>query len=168
MTFQSFPKPVKKIKDFMAESKRRNDKLREKYLQSIKNGILRPKKKVVKKKRVKLPTIRKLILHADKLFSLFIRNRDKRCVLCGTTLNLTCGHLIKRGKKAVRWSEINCFCLCSGCNYRDNFDHDIYVAWFIRKYGEENYLYLVERSRGVFKPSREYLNAIIKQYEDKS
>ena len=168
MTFQSFPKPVKKIKDFMAESKRRNDKLREKYLQSIKNGILRPKKKVVKKKRVKLPTIRKLILHADKNFSVFIRQRDLRCVLCGSTTQLTNGHLIKRGKKSVRWDDKNCNCLCMGCNYKDNFEHDHYVVWWINKYSPLKYEQLVERSKGIFKPSREYLNAIIKQYEDKS
>lgn len=161
MTQILFPKP-KTIKPTQYEkfkAKMLKDKeIRAKYL------TLRRKKPTLRKKRVKLPSIRSLITKADKLFSVFVRNRDKKCVLCGKAINLTNGHLVKRGKKSVRWDEVNCNCLCMACNYRDNFDHDIYVSWFLREYGEAMYQDLVERSRGVFKPNREYLNGIISKY----
>lgn len=164
----SFPKPVKVKESQLAKAYRQAREHREKMW--AKPPIFILKRKLVKKKskRVKLPSIRKLILKADKLFSLFIRQRDLKCVLCGSTSSLTNGHLVKRGKKQVRWDELNCHCLCMGCNWKDNFDHDVYVLWFIKNYGALPYQDLVEKSRGVFKPSREYLLEIIKRYETKS
>jgi 5-methylcytosine-specific restriction endonuclease McrA len=139
-------------------------KVIEKELKQAKYPRVVPKVKRKKVKRVKLPSTRKLIRECDRLFSLFIRQRDKSCVLCGSTTNLTNGHLIKRGKKSVRWDEMNCNCLCMGCNYKDNFDHDVYVQWWILKYGVGAYFNLIERSRGILKPSREFLSNIITKY----
>lgn len=137
----------------------------EKILRYRENHIEKLKlKKKEKKKRKALPSIRSLIRIADRVFSIFIRRRDGRCVLCGSTSNLTCGHLIKRGKKRVRWDERNCNCLCSGCNYRDNFDHDIYVLWWINRYGLEEYKWMVVISKPLYKPTRDELNSIILKY----
>ena len=125
----------------------------------------RPLKATLRKKRVKLPSIKKLIKQADILFARYIRTRDmERCVLCGSTRNPNCGHLIKRSKKPTRYSEINCSCLCSGCNYKDNFDHEPYVLWFINKWGAEKYKLLYEYSQEFHKWTREELLDIIKKY----
>lgn len=145
-TFQfiAFPKPIKKVKV-------------PKYL-----------RRTVKKagKRKKLPSISSLKKKADNLFSLFIRERDKRCVIGGGKCrgSLQCGHLIKRGKMATRYDEVNCNCLCEYHNYLDNFDHDIYVSWFLRNYGALMYQDLVERSRGIRQMKRLDFMDIISKY----
>lgn len=95
-------------------------------------------------------SLKKLVTKADELLSVFIRKRDGKCVLCGATTKLTNGHLIKRGKKPVRWSPENCFCLCSTCNYRDKVDSDYhgrYVAWYVEKFGLSAYTHLEELAR---------------------
>jgi len=135
-------------------------------------GVVKKELKRAKKskriKRIKLPTIHSLVLKADQKFAAYIRNRDgNKCILCGSTKNPTCGHLIKRGKKATRWDEVNCNCLCSGCNYKDNFEHDHYVLWFLREYGQPMYEDLLERSKCIVKLNREYLTKIIEQYDIK-
>lgn len=156
--FRSFQKPVK-VKETPYERAKRY------RLNTLKKLTKRPTRVVKRKKRVKLPKLSTLMRKADSLFSQFIRVRDKKCVLCGTVKNLTAGHLIKRGKKSVRFDETNVNCLCSVCNYKDNFEHDIYVAWWLRQYGSTPYQDLVDRSRIMKKVTREWLNQIITKYE---
>ena len=141
----------------------------ERMLERAKNKRVAVKVKRKAKKRVKLPSIRKLVLKADQVFARFIRERDgNKCVLCGSTNNPTCGHLIKRGKKPTRYSEMNCNCLCMGCNYKDNFEHDHYVMWFIKQYGVEKYEMLIELSKEFHKWTREELLEIISMYDNKT
>ena len=131
----------------------------------------RPKKTIRENmKKTKLIPFNKLVAKADRIFSLYIRKRDSRCVLCNSTTNLQCGHLFKRSKKSVRWNEINCNTLCNGCNYRDNFDHDHYVNWFLKKYGERKYaqLYLKAQKVKKFAHDRHALEIIIKKYSSYS
>lgn len=133
----------------------------------IKKPLKRAYKRKVKplKKRIKLPSIPSLVKKADIVFAKYIRERDgNRCVLCGSTKNPTCGHLVKRGKKTTRYSEINCHCLCMACNYKDNFEHDHYVVYFLNKYGEGKYKLLIEYSKEFHKWTREELYQIISKY----
>jgi len=51
----------------------------------------------------------------DRVFSLYIRKRDPKCVCCGRPTEV-CGHFIPRGKLATRWDDDNCFGFCSDCN----------------------------------------------------
>lgn len=153
----------------LSKEQKLQNKLRRRKLQYAKTLTKRPRKaRKVKKPRV-VP-LSKLVKKADRLLSLFIRARDKKCVLCGSTINLTNGHLIKRGKKPVRWDENNCFCLCSTCNFRDKVDtnyHGRYVAWFIGRYGLALYEDL-ERRAEIPVPTiwiREKCLQVIKQYE---
>lgn len=132
--------------------------------------VVKKELKRAKKKRVRLPSLPKLIRKADSVFSKWIRTRDGfKCVLQEPKCHgaIQCGHLIKRGKKSVRWSEINCHALCSYHNFLDNMEPQHYVSWFIKNYGALPYQDLVEKSRGVFKPSREFLNGIISKYDIK-
>jgi len=154
---QMFPKPVKRVESQLEKVKR----YRAKALKKLVGARKRPGKR----KRVRLPKLSTLMRKADSLFSQFIRARDKKCVLCGTVKNLTAGHLIKRGKKSVRFDENNVNCLCSGCNYKDNFEHDLYVSWWLREYGTTPYQDLVDRSKVLQKVSREWLNEIIAKYD---
>ena len=50
---------------------------------------------------------------ADAKFSEWIRERDKKCLRCGTTENLTCSHFWSRSKSALRYEPDNCIALCA-------------------------------------------------------
>jgi len=159
-----------KLKEKALEYRQRAIK---RQLERLKTSVPAPRRPVKVKRgkmgRVKQIPLKKLVKKADTLLSLFIRARDKRCALCGSTSNLTNGHLIKRGKKPVRWDESNCFCLCSTCNFRDKVDtnyHGKYVAWFIERYGVEKYKAL-EKLSEVKVPSiwiREKCLQVIEKY----
>jgi len=127
--------------------------------------------KVAKKKKSmgkRLPSIKSIKDKANTLFSNFIKNRDNRtCVLCKSTLSPTAGHLIKRGKMATKFDEGNVFCLCNKCNFKDwktDAYHDVYVAWFIEKYGASKYIVLVEKSKQIKQMKRADFENIIKRY----
>jgi hypothetical protein len=70
-------------------------------------------------------TYAQLIRKLDKVFSLYIRERDTntelkgQCCTCGAWRDLghaDCGHFISRGKHAVRYDEKNCALQCKRCN----------------------------------------------------
>jgi len=123
---------------------------------------------IATKKRSKVPRLgsnsskerKKLIKACDELVSLIVRKRDKFCVDCGTTERLTCSHLIKRGRAATRFDLRNCNCHCSSHNFRHNSYPEIYIQWFIKKYGLDTYNELVELSRQPKKWTLDELRAL--------
>jgi len=117
-------------------------------------------------KKGKLPSLPKLIKKADLIFSAWIRARDKKCVTQGPYCsdNLQCSHLIRRGKRSVRFSEINCNCQCAHCNYLHNYEPHHYTNWFIKKYGNEVYEKLCQEANTIKKFSRSELEVIINRY----
>lgn len=136
-------------------------------------GFPKPVHKKVKKKRV--TPLPKLIKQADSVFSKWIRNRDGHCY--GQEIpgeaercqgNFCNCHLFGRGKKAIRFNELNCN---GGCAFHNQV-HDhigrpqpwIYTGWFLKKYGVEAYNKLNEQSRIVKKFTRSELEDIIKKY----
>lgn len=117
-------------------------------------------------KRKKKVPLNKLIKKLDAVFSVWIRTRDNyTCVLCGSKLNPCCGHLLKRGKHSTRFDEKNCSCLCRNCNFLDELDHDLYVSWFLEKYGEKEYLELVRKGHTIKKWSRDELEEMLLRYK---
>jgi hypothetical protein len=80
-----------------------------------------------------------LVKSADKWFSLYIRGRDKRCVQCGKTDRLTCGHLFSRVSHALRWDTMNAFGQCQGHNMLHEMDARPFTRWFIETNGQETY-----------------------------
>lgn len=108
---------------------------------------------------------KKLVSKLDKVFSEFIRNRDKRCVCCGKTEGLTNGHLITRAKYSVRWSELNCACQCRGCNMLHEYQPERYTDWFIRKHGLKKYQALITESNQIKKFTDTDLEELIKKYD---
>ena len=97
-----------------------------------------PKKKPIKKS--------KLIKECDDLVSKIVRLREGRCITCGTNKNLTCSHLIKRGRASVRFDLDNCNCQCASCNFKHNHYPEFYTDWFVSTKGVELYHDLFERS----------------------
>lgn len=97
-----------------------------------------PKKKPIKKS--------KLIKDIDELVSKIVRKRDGRCITCGSTKNLTCSHLIKRGRASLRFDLDNCNCQCASCNFKHNHYPEFYTYWFVSTKGTEAYHDLFKRS----------------------
>lgn len=93
------------------------------------------------KTKVKKPTRTQLIKSLDKVFSIFIRQRDKGvCFTCGKKDDpkyMQNGHYVSRGKFATRWDERNCHCQCVRCNIFLGGNYPIYSEKLIKKYGYE-------------------------------
>jgi hypothetical protein len=52
----------------------------------------------------------------DKAFSIYIRNRDGKCLRCEKKENLQCAHIFSRTSRATRWEDDNAVCLCYSCH----------------------------------------------------
>lgn len=136
------------------------------------NQLKFPKSGVQKKKRKGLNRVRKTPIAAlqrllDRLVKDYVIMRDKKCICCGTKENLTPGHLITRGCKSVRWDLTNVFAQCGRCNYMHEFRPEIMTQEFIKRYGNDAYNALVDRSRQVRKWTRVDLEAIKQGLEGK-
>ena len=58
----------------------------------------------------------------DHLVSQLVIARDGKCIVCGTTQNLTCGHLFSRVAYSTRWDLDNCYAQCLSCNLKHEYD----------------------------------------------
>jgi len=58
----------------------------------------------------------------DKLVGDIVKARDGRCIVCGTTENLTSGHLFSRVAYSTRWDLDNVYAQCRNCNFRHESD----------------------------------------------
>jgi 5-methylcytosine-specific restriction endonuclease McrA len=63
-----------------------------------------------------------IVRKLDKLVSQIVIARDGKCIVCGTTQNLTCGHLFSRVAYSTRWDLDNCYAQCLSCNLRHEYD----------------------------------------------
>lgn len=118
-------------------------------------GVSKPKKRIQGKKRVsaRKPTTAK----TDKLFSLFIRQRDGRCVYPNCTetdiKRLQCSHFWARSNSATRYDPDNCVALCYKHHYGDRSHgweyakHAEYRDYMLSWLGEERYNALMLRGR---------------------
>jgi hypothetical protein len=87
--------------------------------------------------KVKKSDRKKLVKELDRVFSLYIRARDKKCCLCGTTESLQCGHLFSRVAYSTRWDEANCYAQCASCNLKHEHNAWPFYRWFIGIYGQK-------------------------------
>ena len=73
-----------------------------------------PKRGRKPRRRIRRQAKRKAKLHdADRLFSLYIRNRDGwACRACGSPISPQCAHIISRRYRNLRWSPDNAVTLC--------------------------------------------------------
>jgi hypothetical protein len=108
-------------------------------------------------------------------FSLYIRTRDKfRCVLADepghrcSGNSLQAGHVIPRGKRAIKYDERQVFAQCAGSNKHHGYYPQEYTNWFIQKYGAALYneLSLLARQK-TSAPTIEECKRLIKYYQDK-
>src|SRR5688572_22918612 len=110
-------------------------------------GKPKPVKQAKGKKPVPARTRRKrLVAKLDEITSLYVRLRDGKCVQCGSTEQLTNGHLITRAHYALRWDvrpDGNCHGQCWPENYTHKHNLHPFIAWYVSKFGAERYQQLV-------------------------
>lgn len=75
----------------------------------------------------------------DAITRTIVLQRDRRCVICGRTSNLQCGHLVSRARRATRWDLKNCNAQCARCNAMHELNPRPYIDWFVAKYGQAEY-----------------------------
>lgn len=101
------------------------------------------------------------ITPADKIFSQYIRLRDKQCVRCHSAVRLnpsglpishTNSHYYGRGKQATRFDPENCDTLCYAChtNWGSNSKED-YKQFKINQLGEKHFDLLTLRANSYHK-----------------
>jgi len=119
-------------------------------------------KKIKKAKKAKSVTQLKKI--ADSVFSLWIRNRDKKCVTCGSTDRLQNGHYISRSCSVLRFSEVNCNAQCFVCNCFKNGNMPQYSVYMIDKYGPNIIKWLLKEKQTLHSFKVSELEEIIIKY----
>lgn len=121
-------------------------------------------KKEKDKLRKTLGNRKLLVKKLDAKVSKFIRERDKRCVICGSVEQLTNGHLFSRTTYSTRWDTTkdgNCHCQCWDCNYKHEFDPYPFTSWYLKKFGQKKLDELYQRYKTTVKySSRELLEKI--------
>jgi hypothetical protein len=83
-----------------------------------------------------------LVDKLDQIVSLIVRDRDKRCVQCGSREKLTNGHVLPGRYYALRWDirpDGNCHTQCWPCNYSHVNHQSVYYEWYIDKFGLERF-----------------------------
>lgn len=129
-----------------------------------------PKRKTRKGKKSQAKLLSLQRVKTDKALSQLVREETRReynglCPLCGrgplverkpsrnnpaTTEGAVqcCFHFIRRKRQILRWDRRNVIGSCHRCNYIEYKNPDPSRAWFIRKFGADLYLKLVDESAG--------------------
>ena len=102
------------------------------------------------------------LLPLDRLFSQYIKLRDKWCQRCGGTGGLQTSHFIGRSRRIVRWDEDNACLLCFGCHMYLTAHPTEHVQWFINHLGEEKLDLLMARNRNREKPDMSAITLYLK------
>lgn len=120
---------------------------------------------------MKKKTTKKLKTDLDKIFSLYIRKRDKGiCFTCGLKKpieEMQNGHFFSRGYLATRFDEENCHCQCVGCNVFRNGNYPKYSIRLVENYGQGILKELERRTKQFVKYSSADYEALIQEYKTK-
>lgn len=78
-----------------------------------------------------------LVAELDRLTSIIVRRRDRRCVTCGEPRGLQCSHFYSRRYLATRFDLRNCNAMCAGCNRQHSSDPSEYLRFMNERYGAD-------------------------------
>lgn len=94
-----------------------------------------PLKSRTKPRKLPKPTISKLKKEADRVFSLWVRARDKNiCFTCGNPGNQA-GHFRSRRFNSTRYDPINVHCQDTRCNIFEHGNLYVYALNLDKTYG---------------------------------
>ncbi len=106
-----------------------------------------------------------LIAELDRLTSIIVRKRDKRCVTCGSGQGLQCSHFYSRRYLSVRFDLRNCNAMCAACNRRHNRDRRPYERYMRKTYGPAAVAELDGLRLDLEKVTDEELGEMLQQYK---
>lgn len=122
-------------------------------------------------KKIKLRPIAKLKKDLDKIFSEYIRRRDRnKCFTCEKQMSYNqsqAGHYIRRNRMNTRWDEQNVHCQCVRCNVFLKGNYPEYARRLVKRYGEDILEDLSIRAEQPFKLQRYWLEIYIGYYKEK-
>lgn len=106
----------------------------------------------------KLPKLKTLKNKLDKTFNLYIRLRDKRCILSKKKEHLQCSHYYDYLQNPyLRWDERNAHAMTNKIHYKHHHGKaPDYAHWMYEKYGMEFMHQLYLDSKKPFIATREY------------
>ena len=107
-----------------------------------------------------------LIAELDRLTSLIVRKRDKRCVTCGSAQGLQSSHFYSRRYLSIRFDLRNCNAMCAGCNRRHNRDRLPYERYMRKAYGPAVISELDELRMGLEKVTEAQLADLLDEYKN--
>ncbi len=110
-----------------------------------------------------------LTAKADARFGEYIRKRDRRCVICGSTDNLQCSHFYgKKAHSTTRYDEGNAHAMCAACHFKHHqSDPEMYREYMHDAYGDAFMDKLRLKAFSSRKLRDDDLRDIITMYEDK-
>lgn len=146
--------------------RRENFKLR-KEIDKLKKRL---DKSVIKYHKARAPRVADLKKRAWKVFSEWVRRTEKGvCFTCGKVDRWQAthaGHFIDASVcgYALNLNPYNVHCQCVRCNYWKSGNKSEYRRKMVEVYGQD-LVDGLENQRGTDKPSREFFDGVIKQYE---
>lgn len=125
------------------------------------------------KKKVKKKSRSKLVKELDRVFSIFIRQRDLpggrgKCYTCGSPLRFEDAHnmhFITRGCYRYRWDEDNCKAGDYRCNIALKGNYIEYTRLMIDEYGIDKVDEMRRNAKQVFKISTQEIEDKIAYYK---
>ncbi len=111
---------------------------------------------------------------ADKIFSQYIRIRDKECLRCGSSVlfdakgipkSHQCSHYWGRGRESTRFEPDNCITLCFYCHRKwgHGDERDEYKEFMIKRLGQKRFDTLAVQANTYCKKDREMAYLTIKK-----
>jgi hypothetical protein len=140
--------------------------VKEKKVYYLKRSPL--KKKPCKIKKVSAVSLQGKVLEAQKVFNLWIRNRDKDlgCISCGSVCLKEAGHYISAGANTLlRFHEWNVNGQCIKCNRFLGGNYEYYRVGLIKKIGLHNILQLEAFLNKPKRWTQNELDKIIEKYK---
>ena len=136
------------------------------------NKELKSKTTVIRKSRT---TEQTLIAKLDRVFSLFIRQRDSKdgyfeCISCGKIKpykQADCGHFVNRSYVSTRYDEINCNAQCRNCNRYKKGSNQGYRRGLLKKYGVKAEDILTRKKSITLKLAPFEIELMIVEYKEK-
>jgi hypothetical protein len=108
----------------------------------------------MKQKDVKKFDPKKAKKELDKLWSLFIRNRDRTCRKCGKTGSTQAAHIFGRGNLSTRWDAANGIGLCFYCHiYWAHRQPVEFTLWITEELGKAEFDRLKKKARILYDSS---------------
>jgi len=105
----------------------------------------------------------------DRLFAAYVRlrDKDKPCISCGSSVKLEAGHFYPRANLAVRWDEMNVHGQCIDCNRFKGGNRSAFGRGIAIRYGESVVEALDKRSQARIKLKSYELLEKIEIYQSK-